>query len=567
MVSNAFPVLFYFLLATWGLINLLQGIFTELNYDEAYYWMFSKHLDWGYFDQPPMIAWFIRIGTLFLSHEIGVRIITVFAQLIVLILLWKMTGEKQPTPNKILLFFGIAGSVVMFVTYGFIATPDSPLLMFIALFLYSYQKFLKKESLGHTILLALAMTGMAYSKYHSILFVLFIVLSNLSLFRSKWFWMAAGLTLVLILPHLFWQYQNDFPSFTYQLVSRLRPFEWKYVLDYWPNQFFSFNPLFLGLSLYLIWRFRPLDTFEKGIYYVLAGFLLFFFVSALRGNVEPHWTISAAPGMIIIVYRRSINYTSIRKYVYRFLFPTIAIILLLRVALVIPFLPVNMKFHGEKAWAQKMQSIAGGRPVLFHNSYQKPSIYTFYTGQEASSLSSIDYRKTQYDLWNWDTSFYGKPVLLVTQNNDPYSTRYIFPNGKKVYLHPADDFFAVNQLKVEIPQAFPGLMHVGDTISFQGSLFNPYTYPLPFDHPAFRVEFELLFLKNGNEMVLAPLSMSPSIPGLQPKESRSLAFTFQVPDVCTGKYLIGVVMKQGVIQETMISKGQKVMVVEKGYDQ
>src|ERR671913_413816 len=61
--------------ASWFLLGLIQSIFTELQDDEAYYWMFSKYLDWGYFDHPPMIAVLIKLGTTFLSGELAVRIV------------------------------------------------------------------------------------------------------------------------------------------------------------------------------------------------------------------------------------------------------------------------------------------------------------------------------------------------------------------------------------------------------------------------------------------------------------------------------------------------------------
>ena len=40
------------LLSAWGLLNLLQANWTELANDEAYYWYFSQHLDWGYSTTP-----------------------------------------------------------------------------------------------------------------------------------------------------------------------------------------------------------------------------------------------------------------------------------------------------------------------------------------------------------------------------------------------------------------------------------------------------------------------------------------------------------------------------------
>jgi 4-amino-4-deoxy-L-arabinose transferase-like glycosyltransferase len=58
-------------------VNLIQATFTGLLHDEAYYWVWSKHLDWGYFDHPPMIALLIKAGTIIGDTELGVRLIFV----------------------------------------------------------------------------------------------------------------------------------------------------------------------------------------------------------------------------------------------------------------------------------------------------------------------------------------------------------------------------------------------------------------------------------------------------------------------------------------------------------
>ena len=41
------------LLALWRL-HLSQAL--QLHPDEAYYWLWSRYLDWSYFDHPPMVA-------------------------------------------------------------------------------------------------------------------------------------------------------------------------------------------------------------------------------------------------------------------------------------------------------------------------------------------------------------------------------------------------------------------------------------------------------------------------------------------------------------------------------
>ena len=46
----------------------------QLAPDEAYYWVWSRHLALSYFDHGPMVAWLIRLGTLAGGQtELGVR--------------------------------------------------------------------------------------------------------------------------------------------------------------------------------------------------------------------------------------------------------------------------------------------------------------------------------------------------------------------------------------------------------------------------------------------------------------------------------------------------------------
>src|SRR4051794_35127895 len=62
--QKKYAFLFYFILA-WLAINIFQAIFTGIDGDEAYYWIYSQHLQWGYFDHPPMVALSIRLGESF----------------------------------------------------------------------------------------------------------------------------------------------------------------------------------------------------------------------------------------------------------------------------------------------------------------------------------------------------------------------------------------------------------------------------------------------------------------------------------------------------------------------
>ena len=96
---------FVFFLVLFFAVNLLQSAYTGLFEDEAYYWVWSKNLAWGYFDHPPMVALFIWIGGLFFDGELGVRLLSIVSFTFMLVFIWKTLDYK----NKKELFARLLG--------------------------------------------------------------------------------------------------------------------------------------------------------------------------------------------------------------------------------------------------------------------------------------------------------------------------------------------------------------------------------------------------------------------------------------------------------------------------
>ena len=113
----------------WLLLGLMQAGLTELQDDEAYYWVFSKYLDLGYFDHPPMIAVLVKMGYAIFPNELGVRLFPLLLNILSLVIIEKLTDKKNP-----FLFYSIALSLAILQISGFNAVPDIPLIFFTALF-------------------------------------------------------------------------------------------------------------------------------------------------------------------------------------------------------------------------------------------------------------------------------------------------------------------------------------------------------------------------------------------------------------------------------------------------
>ena len=316
-------------LSFWFVINLLQGLFTEIHEDEAYYHLYGEHLAWGYFDHPPMVGLMTSLSSVFFSGTLGVRFFTIIASCLSLFIIWKIstynsqhpTDTKSSTLNPTLLFFTLAFYVVMFNIYGFITTPDVGLILFSALFLLVYQHYLAESNWARALLMGVLMACMVYSKYHAFLLLGLIVLSNLALLKDGKFYVAILVALALLMPHILWQINADFPSFKYHLLQRSEPFCWSYFLEYLPNQLLVFNPFIFGAVVYVLIKQSPEratrtvaggatpaenQVFDRGLKFILIGFFFFFWLMALRGHVEPHWTIVCVIPAVVLVYRKAL---------------------------------------------------------------------------------------------------------------------------------------------------------------------------------------------------------------------------------------------------------------------
>ena len=414
---------FYLLLALWFIVNFVQAIFTEINPDEAYYALYGQHLAWGYFDHPPMVALIPFIGSMIFKGNLAVRFITVILQIPTLILIWKQLDiSSNASKDQVTTFFIVAASMVMFTVYGFTTTPDVWLLFFTAAFLFVYKKFLKTNDWLQTILLAVTMAGLVYSKYQGVILIGLVVLSNIKILTNGKFWIAAVIGMALCMPHFYWQYANEFPSFTYHLVGRSKPFKWSYFFEYLPNQLVTFNPFTLGAVVYIFIKFRTKDLFEKALYYIIPGFILLFWLLTYKGHAEPQWTVAASIPMMILICNKASNSLALHRYVHKWIFGSIGLLLIARILLIAGLMPEKTQLAGKKKKFKAIETIAGNRPVIFTGSYQNPSLYSFFTGKPATVKSSLYSRSTQFDLWKFDEHWAGKPVY-ISASMDSVSTR------------------------------------------------------------------------------------------------------------------------------------------------
>jgi hypothetical protein len=560
---------FRLFLVIWALLNLVQAGLTPLNNDEAYYWMYSKYPAWGYFDHPPMIALMIKAGYALFHCELGVRFVTVISEIIALTLIWSLTDDKQKSrENSVKVFILIAVILPVFNIFGFIATPDSPLLLFSAIFLVAYKKFLNEENWKNTIFLSIAMAALVYSKYHGALLIILIILSNLKILKSPRFWLSSGVALLLFMPHVYWQYVNGFPSLRYHLIERVGGFNPGNIPEYLLNLFLIHNPFILPLALWLVFSKKQTGIFDRGLKFVMAGFIIFFLVQSLRYHIEPQWTAVISVPMLIIVFNSIAITSSIGLYLKRVALFFIPLLLFARAAFMFDFLPVSYlkkEYHNNEKRAIEIGKIAGERPVVFTNSYQDPSEYSFYTGKMATTLNNLNYRKNQYDIWNFEEQIHGTEVLYVPHYLNDYITgnftKLKFSYGDSVYVRNIVDFQSLQKECIILEDAnYTFSRNHENTIHL--SIFNPYPYQIRLNHPELPVVFQVAFLKNGYREVKKNLELPAGISIINSGDTIKVDCRFTLEELPEGDYRVAICSETGFLYDVYNSRFSNAKVKE-----
>src|SRR6201747_1908866 len=188
-------------------LRLVAAAWTPLTFDEAYYWMWSKHLAGGYYDHPPGVALVIRLGTLIAGDtELGVRLVSI---LLALPMSWAVYraaailfgGRRVAATATILLNVTLMASVGTM-----IVTPDAPLLVASSFVLFFLAKVLETGRGAWWLAVGAAVGAALTSKYTAMFFgpAILIWLATVPKLRrwllSPWLYLGGMVSLLLFAP-------------------------------------------------------------------------------------------------------------------------------------------------------------------------------------------------------------------------------------------------------------------------------------------------------------------------------------------------------------------------------
>jgi 4-amino-4-deoxy-L-arabinose transferase-like glycosyltransferase len=558
--------LFLVFLGITLIVNLLQAYLTGLHPDEAYYWVYAQFLDWGYFDHPPFVAIYIKIGSLLFKNTLGLRLLTVISYTASILLLWQIVKKYGA---NVKLFIILVSAVLIFHVYAFITTPDVPLLFFSILFLLLYQLYLKEDKTIWAIALGFTAAGLMLSKYHGILLIILVLLSNLKLFTRRTFYITIVLAVVLCLPHLYWQYLNGFPSFYYHLIDRsATPYRFDYTTQYFLDQVLMMGPLVGWLLFYYAYKAKTNeDLFIKALKFVSYGVIIFFFFSTFKGRVQAQWPLIEFTAIFILAYIYAVQHPQHFKK-YKWLFGANIFLIVLARFIIMSFIPGLDKikfvasFKNFDVWAQEIAKVAQGNPIIFEDGFQQPSYFNFYTQSlNAVAYNSVYYRQTQYDLWPLEDSVQHKKVMLIRAGEATLTKQKTINTIKGPFHYTWIDsvqfYPKINFKPIDFSKKWA--KNEERTINF--TVVNPYDKSINFKTKSHKwpITLQYGYLKDGKVIEINLLPYAINKINLSPKTAQNISLKIKAPSA-EGNYKLFISIKTDPFAGTRNSKmiGMKV---------
>jgi 4-amino-4-deoxy-L-arabinose transferase-like glycosyltransferase len=288
--------------------RLLLAANAGLAEDEAYYWLWSTHLAAGYYDHPPMIAYWIRAGTiLFGKTAFGVRFTGLLSSVAGSYLLYRAGLSLFRDKGAALLAVIWLNATLLLNAAAIVATPDTPLAFFTTLTLFALAK-LAETGRGAWWYVAGAALGLAFmSKYTAALLLPGVFLWTIATAEGRrWLrrpepYLGALLAAAVVSPVFYWNYAHDWVSFAKQAQHGIK--------DKPANALASVVEFLggqAGLATPIIFAFCVWGScfaFLRGLkrqdsrWFLLGALtvpiLLFFLVHSASQKIQPNW-----PGFI-----------------------------------------------------------------------------------------------------------------------------------------------------------------------------------------------------------------------------------------------------------------------------
>ena len=291
----------------------------ELGNDEVYYQSYALHLQWSYFDHPPMVALLIKLGTLngYLHHEFFIRLGSILCAGISTYIIYRIGCRIRNAATGWIAAILYTSSFYTSIIAGIFILPDSPQVLFWVISIYLMIRIagtpLSLPINSWLFILLGITTGLCImSKVHGVFLWLgfggFILSHRRDLLKNSFLYLGVSICLILISPIYFWNLQNHFITYAYQqdrVILWGKSVDTDHVLQQVLGSVFYSNPVnffIYAVSLIALFKgkIKGLASYYTLFLWLSLPLILLLLWMSMFNDTLPHWSGPAYISIMLI---------------------------------------------------------------------------------------------------------------------------------------------------------------------------------------------------------------------------------------------------------------------------
>ena len=436
-LNRPFTIFFVLALTLW---RAYTAATLPLHPDEAYYWLWSRHLALSYFDHPPMIAYLIKLATFFSQAEFWVRLPALFVSVGCSFLLWFLAKDLFDRDDI------AAAGVILLNVYpvtmagSIIISPDVPAFLFWTACLWSFWRIIKTGKAAWWYVLGVMFGAALLSKYTCVLLGPALLAYLLFSEDRQWLstvhpYLASLVALVIFSPVIIWNHAHEWVSFAFQLSHGMggSSYKFSHIVDYIGGQLLVASPFvwFLGVWAAGVFFFRR-DKRMLFLAITSLPIVLFFGYSSLKKLGEANWPAMAYVSMSIAAAAYYLEGSRLRRglltgaVLLSFLLSGLTLLharfTVLPLANYFPKLAYTDATNWFWGW-REIGAVLEKRPdtkIILVQSHQAAAELIYYTHETIPvCVDKERARFSQFNLWGWPKGLEGQNgVYLLHDDQD-----------------------------------------------------------------------------------------------------------------------------------------------------
>jgi 4-amino-4-deoxy-L-arabinose transferase-like glycosyltransferase len=294
------------ILAFVTLVRLIGLYFSKVDlfFDESQYWAWSRELAFGYVTKPPLLAWAIFAASNFCGNsEACIRAPCPLFYLAMALNVYAIAAELYGP--RVAFFAALLLGITTGTAFSSrIVSTDVPLLFFWSLALLAYVKLRSHNAEWWTVVLGLSIGMGLLAKYAMIYFLLGISVAawiddeTRLLLRTRAFWFAVAIAVLLVSPNLEWNIAHNFSTFR-EVENNAAgdgvTFNWRKGIEFSASQFGVFGPVLFTALLIVAARMRSGENYyaDRLMMAFAVPQLALIAVLAFLTHANPNWAATS----------------------------------------------------------------------------------------------------------------------------------------------------------------------------------------------------------------------------------------------------------------------------------